>query len=244
MTASACGPSSSSGRLRCSRTSRSTCATASRPNRSTTSTSNPSSTPQPSTNGSTSSALRRGRVLAAERLHDVGELREQQREQRPRDELGDAAAARGRAFERAGGVRLHEHRVGLREQRRAQPFDVLAAEVAQVGVDPADDVAGARVQRLPHRVALARARPGLGQHRRLGDDPGARPRSATAAVSSVEPSSSTTTSRHELEADRLGDDGADGRRLVARRQAHRHPGRQRGRLRGSPAAMWSRATGT
>ena len=34
----------------------------------------------------------------------------------------------------------------------------------------------ARVQRLPHRVALARSRPGLGEHRRLGRPPGRRPR--------------------------------------------------------------------
>ena len=111
------------------------------------------------------------RVLTAERLHDVGELGEEQREQRSRDELGDAAAARGRTLERARVVRLDEHRVGLREQRSAQPLDVLAAEVAQVGVDPADDVAVARVQRLPHRVALARPGAGLGQHGRLADHP-------------------------------------------------------------------------
>ena len=50
------------------------------------------------------------RVLAAERLHDVGELREQQRQQRPGDELGDAAAAGRRAVERARVARLHEAR--------------------------------------------------------------------------------------------------------------------------------------
>ena len=61
------------------------------------------------------------RVLAAERLHDVGELREQQREQRAGDELGDAAAAGRRAFERARVARLHEHGVGVGEQRREQP---------------------------------------------------------------------------------------------------------------------------
>ncbi len=48
------------------------------------------------------------RVLAAERLHDVGELREQQRQQRPGDELGHASAAGRRAFEGAVVVRLHE----------------------------------------------------------------------------------------------------------------------------------------
>ena len=55
----ACGPSSASERLRCSRTPRSTCAVGASPKRSTTSTSSASSTPQPSTNGSVSSTSRR-----------------------------------------------------------------------------------------------------------------------------------------------------------------------------------------
>ena len=55
----ACGPSSSSGRLRCSRTPRSTWAVAPSPTRATMSTRSPSSTPQPSTNGTASSTSRR-----------------------------------------------------------------------------------------------------------------------------------------------------------------------------------------
>ena len=52
------------------------------------------------------------RVLAAERLHDVGELREQQREQRAGDQLGHAAAARRLSVVGAVVVGLDEHDVG------------------------------------------------------------------------------------------------------------------------------------
>ena len=133
------------------------------------------------------------RVLAAERLHDVGELREQQREQRPRDELGHAAAAGGRAFERTRVARLHEHGVGVDDERLEQPRDRVGSEVAEVGVEPAEEVALARVQRLPQRVALARTGPASGSTSASATTraPAAR---AVSAVASVEPSSITTIS--------------------------------------------------
>ena len=72
--------------------------------------SSPSSTPQPSTNGTASSSVAPPGVLAAERLHEAGELREQRREQRAGDELGDAPAAGRLAVQRAAVVALHERR--------------------------------------------------------------------------------------------------------------------------------------
>ena len=194
MIASDCGPSSSTGRLRCSRVPRSTWATASRPNRSTTSTSNASSTPHPSTNGSTSSVLRRAAYSPASGCTMSASFGKQQRQQRAGDELGDASSTRGRAFERTRVERLHEHRAGIVEQRPAEPFDVLAPEVAEVGVEVANDVAGARGEGLPQHVALAGpgCRPRAGS--RLPATTRAPAAAATAAVSSVEPSSMTTIS--------------------------------------------------
>ena len=200
MTASACGPSSSSGRLRCSRTSeidlRDRVAAEALDD-----VDEQSELDAPAFDeGQHFECPATRRVLAAERLHDVGELREEQRQQRARDELGDAAAAGRRAFERSARTCAFTNiDVGVGEQRRAQALDVLAAEVAQVGVEPADDVASARVQRLPHRVALAATRSGRREDRRLGHDAWRPPPRATAAVSSVEPSSMTTISSTERE---------------------------------------------
>ena len=63
----------------------------------------------------------------------------------------------------------------------------------QVGVEEDDEVAGGRGQRLPQRLALARAGAVRGQHVGGGDDVGAG-RRATAAVSSVESESMTSSS--------------------------------------------------
>ena len=48
------------------------------------------------------------RVLAGERLHEPGEVREQRGEQRPGHELGDPPATGGLAVERPPVVALHE----------------------------------------------------------------------------------------------------------------------------------------
>ena len=163
----ACGPSSASVRLRCSRTPRSTCAVAAMPYRSTMSTSSPNSTPQPSTNGSVSSSVAPSRVLTGERLHEAGELGEQRGDERAGHELGHATATLGQPVQRSAVEALHERDLGLRDQRTEQPGDEVRAEVADVRVEPAEEVARRGVERLPHRVALARARSGLGQH--VGD---------------------------------------------------------------------------
>ena len=76
--ASACGPSSASGLLRCSRTPRSTCAIASRPKRSTRSIEEPELDAPTFDERQRLERVAPARVLAGERLHHVGELREQQ----------------------------------------------------------------------------------------------------------------------------------------------------------------------
>ena len=119
---------------------------------------------------------------------------------------------------------LDEADRGVGEQGREQPGDEGGVEVAEVGVEEHEDVAGGHVQRLPQGLALARARPLPGQDvgRRHHERPAA---AATAAVPSVDPSSTTTTSsttprRSTSSRTIAATIGPDGRLLVARRQAH------------------------
>ena len=113
----------------------------------------------------------------------------------PGDELGDAAAAGRRACERAAVVRPSRTRCrGRRAAARAAGSTKSRAEVAQVGVEPADDVAVAGVAatstaRCPC-PSPGRPRGGSSPRRR----PGRPAQRATSAVASVEPSSMTTTS--------------------------------------------------
>ena len=109
-------------------------------------------------------------------------------------QLGHAAATVRLIVERSAVEALHERDLRLGEQRTEQPGDEVRAEVADVGVEPAEDVARGRVERLPHRVALARARARSRAARPATATTRAPSHEATAAVESVEPSSSTTTS--------------------------------------------------
>ena len=178
------------------------------------------------------------RVLAAERLHDVGELREEQREQRARDQLGDAAAAGRRAF--VGAVVVAPSRSttsGRASSGSTQRGHVVGREVAEVGVEPADDVAPALVQRLPQHVALARTRHRL----RAGSSASATTRAPAAAgdlggavdrpVVDHDDLVDTATRSAAACAGRV-DDRADRRRLVAGREAHgdENPARLRTRI--------------
>ena len=119
--------------------------------------------------------LAAARVLTGERLHEAREFGEQQGDERARDEFGDAATAGGLPVQGPAVEALHEPGLGLGEERADEAGDEMLLEVPDVRIDPADDVAAARVDRLPHRVALAAARTGLREDRRLGDDAGALP---------------------------------------------------------------------
>ena len=185
-----CGPSSSSGRLRCSRTPRSTCATASRPKRSTTSMSSPSSTPQPSTNGSTSSASRRaaysppsGCTMSAS--------------------FGNSSDSSGRATSSVTRpppvgapsnerrvVRLHEQRVGVGEQRSQEPVDDSRPRKLRRSASSQQMMSPRHACSDFHSaLPLPEPGPGFGEHVAPRRRPGAPAARATAAVSSVEPSS-------------------------------------------------------
>jgi hypothetical protein len=109
------------------------------------------------------------RVLAREGLHEPAEVREQRREQRPRHQLRDPPPADGLAVERSTVVALHVADGGVHEHRGHEPGDEVRAEVPHVGVEPADDVAFARVERQPERVPLAGARRYVGEDRVDGE---------------------------------------------------------------------------
>jgi 2-oxoisovalerate dehydrogenase E1 component len=108
--------------------------------------------------------------LARERLHEAGQLGEEQVQRGLGGQLGDPAAAVGhrqlllRIGAPVGG--LDELNVRLRDQAADHPGDELAAEVAGVGVRERDDVAGGHRQAAPHRVALAVRWPVL-RHQRV-----------------------------------------------------------------------------
>ena len=103
--------------------------------------------------------LTAGGDLARERLLDRREVRVEQVQQRPRRQLGDAAAAvRERHvtdLERPLVEALDERQTGVAHERTEQTTEEVRPELLRVRVQEADDVAGQHVQRPPHRVALA-----------------------------------------------------------------------------------------
>ena len=164
-------------------------------------------------------------VLTRQRLHEPREVWEQRRDHRTGHELGDPATTRRLAVQRAAVVALHEADRGIGEQRLQQPGDEVGTEVPDVGVEPADDVAAAGVQGLPQRVALARAGRQLGQDLGDGEDGGALPGGhlGGGVGRPVVDDHHLVDERGVLDqvaADRRHD-LADGRLLVARRQADR-----------------------
>ena len=107
-------------------------------------------------------------VLAGQRLDDAGQLGEEQVDERPRRELGHAAALAGLPLPIGG----HQGPVvealdvldpRLAEERAQQPVNEARLDVPDVGVHPDHDVAAQLVQALPQRLALARVAAQLGQ---------------------------------------------------------------------------------
>lgn len=164
-------------------------------------------------------------VLAAQRLDDAGEMREEQGDHRSGGQLGDAAATVSPGLERPVVEALDERDVGLGQQRPDETDDEPLGEVGDVGVAPDDEIAGGGVERFPQRVALAFARTGVGQHIDRADDtsPGRGRRRAGAVGRAVVDHHDLVDERHSL--DELGADGlddvADRRHLVARGHANR-----------------------
>ena len=144
-----------------------------------------------------------GRVLAAERLDEAGQLRPVQVEQRAGHQFGDPAAAGRPPCRRQRAVvhRLDELHAGSVSSGPTIPETKSGGEVPQVGVDEADDVAAGDQQRAPQHLALA----GQGGHAAAVSSSRCTTRApaaaATSAVRSVEPESITTsssTSGHRL----------------------------------------------
>jgi hypothetical protein len=162
-------------------------------------------------------------------MDDPGQVGEQQGEHRSGDQLGDAPSTPGLAVDGSLVEALHEVDGGVDQDRAEQTGHEPGVEVAQIGIDPHDDVASGRVQRLPQRAALAVPPPVLGEHLGGHHHPGAGGRRHfLGAIGGV------VVDHHDLvdEAQALdepaadgGDDRADGRLLVAGGEAHRHRGR-------------------
>ena len=111
--------------------------------------------------------------LAGERLHEPGQLRPGEVEERAGDELAHPAAAvdvDGAVTDQRPVVEaLDEGDAGIVEQRAEQPGDEARLDVTEIGVDRGDEVAGARGEALPQRLALAVRGSEIGHHRVLPD---------------------------------------------------------------------------
>ena len=106
-------------------------------------------------------------VLPGQRLDDARQLGEEEVDERPCHQLGDAPAAlrlQGVALaDRPLVEALHVLELRLDEQRAEQAVDEARLDVADVGVDPGDDVPVEHVEALPERLALAAEGAELGQ---------------------------------------------------------------------------------
>ena len=116
-------------------------------------------------------------VLAGERLDEPGEVRVEEVDQGPRDQLGDPAAAalakHPALHDRALVVALDVLDARLNEQRAERPVGHPRMPVADVRVAPDDDVAERLVEALPERLALPAVGAVAGQHVRVLHDTGA-----------------------------------------------------------------------
>ena len=167
-------------------------------------------------------------VFARERLDEAGELGEQRAQGGAGDEFGHAAAAGRCPEERAAVVALDEPDRRIGEQGLEQVRHEVRAEVPDVGVQPADEVAAAHVERLPEHVALTGTGGQVGEDRRGGVDDGAFPGGdlgggVGGAVVDDEDLVDEGDVLHQGAPDR-GDRLPDGGLLVPGRDAHRDDG--------------------
>ena len=148
--------------------------------------------------------------------------------QRARHELGDATAAGRLAVERPPVEALHEPDRRLGQQRAEETGHEVRAEVADVGVEPAEDVAVGASSDFHSRVALARSPAQLGQdrrrRRRRGRRPTTRPRRWRRWSRRRSPRPRRRGRLFHQGAAHGRHDVADGGFLVAGREAHRDRG--------------------
>src|SRR6185295_5223478 len=157
------------------------------------------------------------------------ELGEEQVEDRPRGELGDAPAA-GRLQLAVHAQRpliegLHELQVRAHEERTNDPVDEFRMRVRDVRIDPHDDVAAQHVQALPQRLAFADVIAGAGKDLAVDVDRYALlPRDVARAVLGIRVDDDDLVDErealHQARADRA-DDAAHRGLFVQRGQADR-----------------------
>ncbi len=113
-------------------------------------------------------------VLAGKRLDEARQVGEEQVDERPRDELGDPAAAalleHAVLHDRALVIALHVLDPRLREQRAERPVGHPRVPVPDVRVAPGNEVAARLEEALPEGLALAAVRAVAGQHVGVLDD--------------------------------------------------------------------------
>ncbi len=165
-------------------------------------------------------------VFAAKWLHDPAQLGIQMRDQWACDEFGDTATTGGVPIERPAVAGLDESDRRFCQERPDEARHEVCSEGAEVRVEPADQLAVAREERLPQDVALAGSRSDFRKDRRHGHDSRAGPSGNGSGVigrAVVEDDDLVDESDvlDKLSADRFHD-RADGLCLVSRWEAHRH----------------------
>ena len=114
-------------------------------------------------------------VLAGQWLHEARELGEQRRDEWARHELGHASAAVRLIVQRSSVEPLDERDVGLRQEWTEQRGHEVRAEVADVGVEPAEEVASAASSDFHIALPLPDPGPVSGEHGLGRDHAGALP---------------------------------------------------------------------
>ncbi len=147
---------------------------------------------------------------------------EEQIDHRARHELGDPAAATGRAVERALVVPLDEDGRIVDQQGPEEAGDEVRAEVGDVRVEEDDHVPARRLECGSHRLALASGRGLAGDHPRPRGRGDARRLVGRAVVGHHDLVDEGDAATCGQGVDDGGHDHADGRCLVASGDADRH----------------------
>ena len=174
MIASACGASSESGRLRCTRTPRSTWAIAPSPKRVGHVDEQGEVDAVPLDERQLLEHLAAARALTGQRLQHGREVGEQDRDQRPGHELGDPAPLARPSVERAVVEALHEADLVAGEQRAEEPGDEGAPKLRTSASHHTIRSPWAAWSDFHSASPLPVPGPTLGEHVAGGDHPCAR----------------------------------------------------------------------